>query len=231
MNYKTPANAVQRLMEIHKQRTPLRARMVLCGALRAGIVGWRAGGWREVLTAENGATFDAAGGWTDEEPKWGWPSDFWTPGIARDDPAWAANLFVSYGETSDGIAPAEIAAWINRNGGGRAQWARSAEGVLIDVEDVERNLSGPGWSTFANVPAQLARARPLPAHSEVLIELIAEAVTNPALLMTDPHGAVRDAFAGLTISPDDADLARLGKAIREAIEGKLAAANDAAPID
>lgn len=222
MDYVTPDLAAKALLMRHPKSNPLRVRMALCGALRAEIIRWQPQRWLETFTHENGSTFNAAGGWTDQAPHWGWPADFWVPSIASDKNQWETNWFTASGTVTMENAPYKVALWLGRNGGGHARWERVADEVNLHLDDVLHHLGESGWSTYANVPAQDSHPRPMAGHyRSALIRLIAEASADPDQFKSDPQAAVRHAFDGLASVPDVADLYRLGKEIREAIEHRM----------
>ena len=219
----TPGEAVARLVDNHRQANSLKAKLGLCGALRSGIIAWRCEEWRETLIAENSASFDAAGGWTAEEPKFGWPADFWASSFAAtvEQCRWDANHFVLHDYVSQATARYEVAKWIGSNGGGCADRIREARGVKLLARDVEDNLCQAGaLVAFAACPALPAAPRAFAGHYRtVLIRLIAEALQYPDDFQANLLSRIRDGFATYAIVLDQADLYRFEREIRLAIEG------------
>lgn len=210
-----PSEAIDLLMHIHRQRSPLRARQNLLGALRAGVIEWRCEGWSEIYVAENGATFDEVGGESSEEPKYGWPPDFWQPKLATDNPLWAANHFVLNDEVNLLTARRKVQLWLDLNGGGVATRTRTAKQPTIKEEDVVANLGGAGWSTWSSCERTRQGRPPAPHYVEALVRMIGRAVRAPDEIRNRPLDCLREAFEVGGRVPDDAQLKPLAARIRD----------------
>lgn len=224
----TPSEAVNRLLSIHytgrKKGAPINARLNLIGALMFGQIEWQCEIWREVYTAENGATYDEAGGETAESPKYGYPPDFWRAEIARDETGWQYSTFIVSDEVNSLTVPASVAIWLGGNGNGIASRVRHAKNITIDWEQVEAVLGGTGWSAWraeAKIPGP--RRKQSEDYKTALIRLIAVALHNPSAFKGPLFELVHDAFHN---PPDDAEIRRLVKRIATSI-----APDEPPPID
>lgn len=222
-----PQEAVSRLMKMHypgsRQGSARRVRMALIGALRCGQIEWRCERWQEVFIGESGATFDANGGEISAEPRNGWPSDFWQPALAADNDSWRNNVFVSYGAVTMLTAPYKVRLWLGANGEAAADWTRSADEVTFNWNHVSELLDGAGWQAWV---AEAHQPKSPPARSshyaDALIQLIAVAVHNPDAIRDRLFESLHEAFDNSANArckiPDDAQLKRLAKKIRAAIQ-------------
>ena len=214
----SPSMAVSAMVMRHRAKE-LSARMALIGALRHGIIAWRCSSWRETFTAENGAIYDEAGGHTEEEPKWGWPSYFWYPGLAADNRAWEESNFISFGEITMRSAPkSAICLWLDVNGGGTAKRESNARGVLVRWHDVTQYLlEEPAWREWKLRSPEVPEKLPVSGHYKTaLIRMIQRALNDPDAVRQDPRGCLLDAFDDN--EPPDSALRDLVREIREAIK-------------
>ena len=217
----TPKVAVEWLVATHRT-VPKRARGALIGGLACGQIAWSCRQWREIFTSDAGATFNASGGATDEEPHNGWPSDFWQIGLVADDVCWKNNCFVSYGTVTLLDAPSAVLRWLRSNGEAIACWSRYADNVTIRRCDVREVLGGSGWGSFIGNAPSRRRAKPRSRHYQDalidLIRLVSQSNENPLTDQTTIMEALSDAFqnAGHDI-PDRAEMVRLTRAIWKAI--------------
>jgi hypothetical protein len=194
-------------------------RMALIGALRSGQVDWRCAKWREIYTGESEATYDENGGVTSEMPKYGWPSDFWQPALAAENIFWRDNVFISYGNVTMLDAPYKVRLWMGRNNRALAKWTRYADDVEFNWNDVSELLGGPGWQAWA-LDAHHPKSPPARSshYTEALIRLIGIAILDPNSLRDRLFEVVHESFDLGGNIPDDADLKRLTKRIRAAIQ-------------
>lgn len=218
----TPQEAVERLTAHHypgkrkRLNSGSRVRMAIIGALRAGVIEWRCQTWSEKYTSDRGATYDEHGGTTNEEPRHGYPSDFWQPELKLDDVAWRSSSFFSYGAVSLENAPYKVRLWLGSNSEATAEWCRSANEVQIRWAHVREILWPPGWQVWV---AQAHVSKRLPQRSwhyeQALIHLIAVAARSPGQLGTHAqiHNELVEAFQFYREAPDAKELGRLVRSI------------------
>lgn len=206
--------------------------MALVGALRSGQIDWRCERWTETYTTDRGATYDENGGTTIEEPKYGWPCDFWTPALAADDTAWKANHFISYDTVTLVSAAYKVRIWLQRNNEASAQWMRCADDISLSWPDVVELLGGPGWQVWVTTAHQPKSISPKSHHYlTAMIELLRIAVLAPDAKWDRSSTFERlfNAFDETTGRiPDPAELKRLTARIVGALNSD---AEDDAPIE
>lgn len=215
-------------MQLHypgrKSGAAITARQNLLGALRAGQIEWRADSWREVITADGGATYDENGGTIFEPPKYGWPADFWRAEMARDEPGWSSGSFLSTDDITILSAPRKVAVWLGGNGDGIASRTRYAEHVTVDWIQVRAVLGGVGWSAWRTEASDIKRPPARSGHYvTALVRLIAKAHRDPQAFDGPIFPLVWEAF---DTPPDDSEIKRLAKMIRSEL-----ADEEGPPID
>lgn len=215
----TPDEAQRLLSAHHREPKAHKVRLAICGALRAGVLEWHCDDWLEELVHEDGARFDAAGGWTNEVPKGGWPNDFWIPTLALvgAELQWLENQFTVRDTVTSLDVSREVGAWISNHGEGFAERLRKARGVTVCLADIFTLLGRPGWKEFGRKSDGPAPAKRVASHYRAaLVRLVARAAVDPLAMRNNLAAEVRAAFSP-DLVPEKSDLAKLVAEIRRHI--------------
>ncbi len=196
--------------------------MALIGALRAGVINWRAEKWQEWFTGGCGASY-SEGPLQDEDssPKYGWPDYFWQPLMAADNVLWQNNFFTSRGTVTLLTARYKVGLWMSSNNDATADWLSTADEVFFDWGDVNKSLVGPGWQAWI-VEAHIEKTLPKRSwrYVDALIQMIGIAVHEPELVKDQRtlFEQLHRAFDNYGHVPDERDLKKLAARIAEAVQ-------------